>query len=132
MTIRDVTLFTLEKDGTLLAFEGSSKKIPTVARIEFSGGDGKARKVLASCESGCLIGEIALFVETTRPATATASRMTDVMEINRALFTRMLNEYPHVALRLRAALSERLTATVLELGRVKQALDRIDRPAVER
>jgi hypothetical protein len=49
------------------------------------------------------------------------------MEINRALMTRMLNEYPHVALRLRAALTERLTATVSELGRVKQALNRIDR-----
>jgi hypothetical protein len=49
------------------------------------------------------------------------------MEINRALVTRMLNEYPHVALRLRAALAERLTATVTELGKVRQALDRAGR-----
>lgn len=112
--------------------EAASGFVVANGEIVLSRGDGKARKVLAGCESGCLIGEIALFVETTRPATATASRMTDVMEINRALFTRMLNEYPHVALRLRAALSERLTATVSELGRVKQALDRIDRPAVDR
>jgi hypothetical protein len=47
------------------------------------------------------------------------------MEINRALVTRMLNEYPHVALRLRAAMSARLTATMGELGKVKQALDRM-------
>ena len=76
----------------------------------------------------CLIGEIALFIETKRPAMAMATRLSDVMEINRALVTRMLNEYPHVALRLRAALAERLTATVSELGRVRQALNRIDRP----
>jgi hypothetical protein len=40
--------------------------------------------------------------------------------------TRMLNEYPHVALRLRAVLAERLTATVAELDHVKTALARID------
>jgi CRP-like cAMP-binding protein len=95
--------------------------------IVLTRGEGKARKVLATCEPGCLIGELALFIDIKRPATATASRLTDVMEINRALVTRMLNEYPHVALRLRAALADRLTATVSELGRVKQALDRIAR-----
>jgi CRP-like cAMP-binding protein len=88
-------------------------------------GEGKDKKQLAICEAGCLIGEIALFINTTRPATATAGRLTDVMEINRALVTRMLNEYPHVALRLRAALSERLTATMTELGKVKQVLDQM-------
>ena len=94
--------------------------------IVLSRGEGDERKILATCDTGCLIGEIALFINTKRPASATATRMTDVMEINRALMTRMLNEYPHVALRLRAALSERLTATVTELGRVKSALDRIE------
>jgi CRP-like cAMP-binding protein len=100
--------------------------------IVMSRGEGRTKKTLAKCEPGSLIGEIALFIENKRPATAAASRLTDVMEINRALMTRMLNEYPHVALRLRAALTERLTATVSELGRVKQALNRIDRPRAER
>ena len=105
--------------------EATSGFIVASGEIVMSRGEGKARKTLATCEPGCLIGEIALFIKTTRPATATASRMSDVMEINRALIVRMLNEYPHVALRLRAAMTERLTATVTELGRVKQALDRI-------
>jgi len=105
--------------------EAASGFVVASGEIVMSRGEGKARKVLATCEAGCLIGEIALFIKTARPATATASRLTDVMEINRALVTRMLNEYPHVALRLRAALAERLTATVTELGRVRQALDRI-------
>ena len=80
------------------------------------------RKVVAICEAGSLIGEIALFIETKRPATATAASASQVLEIDRKLVTRMLNEYPHVALRLRATLSERLTATVVDLGKVRQAL----------
>lgn len=93
--------------------------------IVLTRGRGENKKVLATCEPGCLIGEIALFVSTKRPATATASRLSDVMEVNRTLFTRMLNEYPQVALRLRATLANRLSATVTELGKVKQTLDRI-------
>jgi len=112
--------------------DATSGFIVASGEIALSRGEGKAKKTLASCEVGSLVGEIALFIATKRPATATATRLTDVIEINRALITRMLNEYPHVALRLRAALSERLTATVSELGRVKQALDRIDRPAARR
>lgn len=95
--------------------------------IAMSTGEGSDKKILTTCDTGCLIGEIALFVKTKRPASATATRFSDVMEINRALMTRMLNEYPHVALRLRATLSERLLATVSELGRVKTALDKIER-----
>jgi CRP-like cAMP-binding protein len=119
----------------VLFYEGAealSGYIVASGEIVLTRGEGKPKKHLATCEPGSLIGEIALFITTRRPATATATRLTDVMEINRALMTRMLNEYPHVALRLRAALTERLTATVSELGRVKQALNRIDRPPAGR
>jgi CRP-like cAMP-binding protein len=95
--------------------------------LVISRGEGSAKKALATCETGSLVGEIALFIETKRPGTATATRLTDVLEINRSLMTRMLNEYPHVALRLRAALAERLSATVSELDRVRTALGRVDR-----
>ena len=100
--------------------------------IAMSHGEGRRKKVLATCEPGSLIGEVALLIPTKRPATAIANRLSDVMEINRTLITRMLNEYPHVALRMRSALSERLTATVAELGKVQQALRKIDRPPVRR
>jgi CRP-like cAMP-binding protein len=100
--------------------------------IVMSHGEGRRKKVLATCEPGSLIGEVALFIATRRPATATANRLTDVMEINRTLIIRMLNEYPHVALRIRAALAERLTATVAELGKVQTALQKIDRPLQRR
>jgi CRP-like cAMP-binding protein len=94
--------------------------------------DEEERKVVATCEPGTLIGEIALFVETRRPATATAMVASEVLEVDRKLVTRMLNEYPHVALRFRAALAERLTATVAELGKVRKALNEIDRRALLR
>jgi CRP-like cAMP-binding protein len=73
-----------------------------------------------------------LFVETRRPATGTAIVSTEVLEIDRKLVTRMLNEYPHVAIRLRATLADRLAATVGELGRVRQALMEIDRGSARR
>ena len=81
------------------------------------------------CEAGTLIGEIALFVETTRPATATAAVASQVIEIDRKLVMRMLNEYPQAAIRMRATLAQRLTATVFDLGKVRQALARIDQLA---
>jgi CRP-like cAMP-binding protein len=95
--------------------------------LELSVRDGERKDVVATCEAGSLIGEIALFVENKRPATATATVPSQVLEIDRKLITRMLNEYPQIAVRLRATLADRLSATVSELGRVRDALQRIER-----
>jgi CRP-like cAMP-binding protein len=95
--------------------------------LELSVKEGDKSNLLAKCEAGSLVGEIALFVETRRPATATATAPAQVLEIDRKLISRMLNEYPHIAVSLRATLAERLTATVSELGRVRDALQRIER-----
>lgn len=105
--------------------EAQSGFVVASGELVLSHGEGRRKKVLATCEPGSLIGEVALLIPTKRPATATANRLSNVMEINRTLVTRMLNEYPQVALRMRAALSERLTATVAELGKVRQALHKI-------
>ena len=88
------------QSGYIVAFGG----------IELSVGDGTGKRVLTTCEAGSLIGEMALFIETVRPATATAIVSSEVLEVDRKLVRRMLNEYPHVALRLRATLVERLQA----------------------
>jgi CRP-like cAMP-binding protein len=88
--------------------------------------------VLTTCEAGSLIGEMALFIETIRPATATAIVSSEVLEIDRKLVRRMLNEYPHVALRLRATLVDRLQATVSELGKVRDALQNIGKSPARR
>lgn len=90
--------------------------------IQLTTGEAEQRKVLASCEIGSLIGELALFVETRRPATATAIGPSEVLEIERKAILRMLNEYPEVAVRMQALLGDRLSATVVELSRVRQSL----------
>jgi CRP-like cAMP-binding protein len=100
--------------------------------VELSTNRSGKRRVLATCEAGSLIGETALFIETRRPATAMAIVSCEVLEIDRKLMLRMLNEYPHVALKLRATLANRLTATVGELGRVERMLDNIDDSAWRR
>ena len=50
-----------------------------------------------------------------------------MLEVDRKLVKRMLNEYPHVALRLRATLADRLQATVAELTKVRDQLQNIDK-----
>ncbi len=95
--------------------------------VELTVREGERTDVVAKCDAGSLIGEIALFVETKRPATATARIPSQVLEVDRKLITRMLNEYPQIAISLRATLADRLTATVSELGRVREALQKIER-----
>ena len=77
--------------------------------------------------SGALIGELALVVETTRAATATAREPTSALKIGRALFRRMLEEYPDAAIALHRDLAGRLDATVAELAPVRDRLLAIDR-----
>jgi CRP-like cAMP-binding protein len=82
-------------------------------------------RLVAACATGSLVGEIALFVETRRPATGTAIVSSDVLEIERKLVIRTLNEYPHMALRLRATLADRLAAVWLvqyQIFRVMSAI----------
>jgi CRP-like cAMP-binding protein len=99
-----------------------------IALIEPGGGP----DAVTLCEAGSLIGELALVIETKRPATAKAIRPSEVLEISRALFSRMLNEYPHVAWRLRVLLADRLTATVSELGKVHTVLKTLELPKGQR
>jgi CRP-like cAMP-binding protein len=86
---------------------------------------GPKRKVVANCETGALIGELALLVETRRPATATATVASQVLELDRKLIVRMLSEYPEVAVKWREILSERLLSTVTDLGKVRGTLKEI-------
>jgi CRP-like cAMP-binding protein len=121
--------------GQVLFREGAkamSGFVVATGRLELATGSEEKREVLATCEQGTLVGEAALFVETRRPATATAATISEVLEIERKLVARMLNEYPQVAVALRAILSERLVATVGELDKVQKSLRDIDRRATRR
>jgi CRP-like cAMP-binding protein len=108
----------LFREGT----KGASGFVVLDGSIQLSAGDGRKRKTHAVAEAGSLIGEVALFIETRRPATATALKPSRVLEIERKVILRMLNEYPAVAERMWATLAERLAATAAELAKVRTLL----------
>ncbi|BBU61156.1 cyclic nucleotide-binding protein [Methylosinus sp. C49] len=62
-----------------------------------------------------LIGETALITETTRPVTAIAREPATILKITRALFLRILEEFPNTATRVRARVATRLTQLAQEL-----------------
>lgn len=67
-----------------------------------------------------LLGETALITQTTRPCTATATEMSTVRLVTRALFHRVLDESPDGAVKIRAMLLRRLGAYASELARFAQ------------
>ncbi|MGV8838883.1 MAG: cyclic nucleotide-binding domain-containing protein [Bauldia sp.] len=81
-----------------------------------------APDAVETCGPGQIIGELALFVESKRRVTATAKEPSGVVEITRQLMRRMLTEYPDVAAKLHARLSDRLLGTVDDLQRVQERL----------
>jgi len=93
-------------------------------RVELTTPDGEGRQSLGVYGPGSLLGEMALFVETRRPATATAIEQSAVIEIDRNLMKRMLAEYPDVAVHLYAQLRAHLAETVGELAAIHEALGR--------
>jgi CRP-like cAMP-binding protein len=75
--------------------------------------DGSAASQIIEPDS--LIGEVALVVETERPATAIARGPSTVLKISRTLFHRVLREYPQSAVRLRATMADELKVLLQEL-----------------
>lgn len=69
-----------------------------------------------------LIGELALVAETSRPATAVAREPTSVLKVPRALYRRILTEYPGSASRLRASAAARLFAMRGELEGLRRTM----------
>jgi CRP-like cAMP-binding protein len=70
-----------------------------------------------------LLGEVALFAETKRPATAKALEPATVLIIPRPLFIRMLDSFPDAARKLRATLAGRLDQATREIVDVRDFLD---------
>jgi len=117
--------------GSVLFEKGASAKSGyVVARglIQLVDGSGADRQVLADCVEGTLIGEIALFVETVRPATAIAATDAQVIDLGRAGVTRMVREYPEVAVQLHARLSRRLSGTMKDLVAIGSTLTPVALP----
>jgi CRP-like cAMP-binding protein len=75
-------------------------------------------------EPGTLLGESALVTETRRPATATAREDSIVLRISRAMFLKMLENYPDAAQRLRELIAARADQWAHEMENVRAALVR--------
>jgi CRP-like cAMP-binding protein len=91
--------------------------------IQLSRGPDAEPVLLGRYGPGTLIGETALFIETRRPATATAVGDTQVMEIDRTLMRRILTEFPEQAVRMHAMIADRLMETVGDLGTLRDRFE---------
>ena len=72
---------------------------------------------------GTLLGELALFTETSRPVTATALEPSTVMRIPRSLFLKMLEGFPNAARKLRDLIASRNEETTRDMSNVRSTLD---------
>ena len=68
-----------------------------------------------------LVGEVALLVETARPATLTAREPSSVLKISRVLFRRILSEFPSSAVQMRRSMARRLAALQRDFNSVRLA-----------
>ena len=78
----------------------------------------------AIARPGTLIGEMALIVDSMRPATATAMESSMVLRISRSVFLRMLEGEPGAAEALRRMISKRVGAALDELDLVAPLFSR--------
>jgi CRP-like cAMP-binding protein len=99
-----------EADGAYVIQDG---------RFKLSSNDGNELTV-GPCT---LLGEVALFSETRRPATARALEPSTVLRIPRFLFVRMLDSFPEAARKLREILAARLDQATREISNVRAVLD---------
>jgi CRP-like cAMP-binding protein len=109
------TLFAVgdDADGGYVVQEGSFRLSPR-------GGD-VVRSIRVGV--GTLLGELALFTETTRPVTATALEPSTVLCIPRPLFLKMLEGYPDAAVRLREILAKRTDESERDMERLRAVID---------
>lgn len=105
--------------------EAASAYVVMGGEIAMTDTDRSEPRTLGRFGPGSLLGESALFVETRHPATAVATVESHVLEIDRLVMRRMLNEYPDVAARLHARLFDRLASTVTEISHVRPRLDAV-------
>jgi CRP-like cAMP-binding protein len=89
-------------------------------RFQLSSSDDGKDLTVGPCT---LLGEVALFAETKRPATAKALEPATVLIIPRPLFIRMLDSFPDSARKQRETLAGRLDQATREIVNVRAFLD---------
>jgi uncharacterized membrane protein len=91
--------------------EGSSLFIIDDGAVEISYGEGRGRVSLATLFNGQYFGELSLFDGAPRSATATASKQSRLIRLDRDDLVDFVNKNPSAALRIIAEMSERLRQT---------------------
>jgi len=91
--------------------EGSSLFVIEDGAVEIAYGEGHARVVLAALFDGQYFGELSLFDGSPRSATATASKRSRLIRLDREDLVDFVNKNPSAALRIIAEMSERLRQT---------------------
>ncbi|MEE9315207.1 MAG: cyclic nucleotide-binding domain-containing protein [Rhizobiaceae bacterium] len=79
--------------------------------------------IISTHSAGSLIGEMALISETRHAATAVATEHSEILKIPRALFMRMLEEYPELAELLQLRIMQSMDEFMEQLDRIKAKLD---------
>lgn len=98
--------------GDILFWEGDASDFGCVVvsgRIDLQCRRKDSTVTVGSAGTGDLVGELCLITDIERPATAVAVGPTEVIRIPRALFQRILSEYPDMAARIQAQLVQRLS-----------------------
>lgn len=90
----------------------------TLARQEAAAARGEDRY-----GPGTVLGETAVLAAGIRPASARADGPVECLEVSRAMFLRLMEEYPDVARALHARLSARTAALLDELGAMRPRFD---------
>ncbi len=75
-----------------------------------------------TAQAGSLVGELALIIDTRRPATAVVREPTNALKITRRMFRRVLEEYPASAEVLREDMVARVGETAERLQQVREKL----------
>jgi len=91
--------------------EGSSLFVIDEGAVEISYGEGRGRVVLATLFNGQYFGELSLFDGAPRSATATATKQSRLIRLDRDDLVDFVNKNPSAALRIIAEMSERLRQT---------------------
>jgi len=76
------------------------------------------RVAIRSVGPGAILGEMALIAQTTRLTGAFADGETEVIRLSRAIFHRILEEYPEVAAALHAHISRNLTDLIRQIEKL--------------
>jgi CRP-like cAMP-binding protein len=106
-----------EGDGGFVVQEGRFHLAPT--------GSDDSKAIIVGPYT--LLGEVALFTENTRAATATALEPASVLFIPRPLFRKMLDSFPDSARKLRDMLAGRLTQSTREISDLCEVLATYER-----